>query len=72
MSDFEEIPEPGEVAEVFTAPLAFLTESKNFQVEHRRWRGQMRYYYTIPYGPYYIWGATARMLKMLSETLAVK
>jgi hypothetical protein len=49
-----------------------LTESKNFQVEHRRWRGQMRYYYTIPYGPYYIWGATARMLKMLSETLAVK
>jgi 8-oxo-dGTP pyrophosphatase MutT (NUDIX family) len=72
MSDFEEIPEPGEVAEVFTAPLAFLTESKNFQVEHRRWRGQMRYYYTIPYGPYYIWGATARMLKMLSETLAAK
>ncbi|WP_439141721.1 CoA pyrophosphatase [Planktotalea sp.] len=72
ISHFDEVPEPGEVAEVFTVPLAFLTEQKNFQIEYRRWRGQKRYYYTIPYGPYYIWGATARMLKMLNETLAVK
>ena len=71
-SDFDEVPEPGEVAEVFTVPLAFLTEPSNFQIEYRRWRGQKRYYYTIPYGPYYIWGATARMLKMLNETLAAR
>lgn len=71
-SDFDEVPEPGEVAEVFTVPLAFLTEPTNFQIEYRRWRGQKRYYYTIPYGPYYIWGATARMLKMLNETLAAR
>jgi hypothetical protein len=27
----------------------------------------MRRYYTVPYGPYYIWGATARMLRALAE-----
>ena len=26
-----------------------------------------RRYYVIPYGPHYIWGATARMLKALSD-----
>ncbi len=67
---FEVLPEPGEVAEVFYVPLSFLTNAQNFQIEHRRWRGKKRYYYTIPYGPYYIWGATARMLKMLSDTMA--
>ena len=24
-------------------------------------------YYTIPYGPYYIWGATAHMIKTFSD-----
>jgi len=56
-------PEAGEVAEVFTAPLHHVLNPANFQVQSRRWRGQMRSYYAVPYGPYYIWGATARMLR---------
>ena len=64
-ADFVAVPEPGEVAEVFCVPLAHVTEPTNFVVQSRRWRGQRRYYYTVPYGPYYIWGATARILRRL-------
>jgi hypothetical protein len=31
--------------------------------------GRERYYYAIPYGPYYIWGATAGMLMNLCSFL---
>ena len=37
------------------------------QVHGRVWQGVFRRYYVIPYGPHYIWGATARMLKALSD-----
>ncbi len=67
---FDVRPEPGEVEEVFHVPLKHLTLLDRFVVEGRRWRGQRRYYYTIPYGPYYIWGATARMLRGLAERMA--
>lgn len=63
---FQVIPEPGEVDEVFSVPLAHVLDPANYIVESRRWRGQKRYYYTVPFGPYYIWGATARMLRGLS------
>lgn len=59
---FEVVPEPGEVEEVFRVPLDHVLIPANYIVHSRRWRGQRRYYYTVPYGPYYIWGATARML----------
>ena len=59
---FEVVPEPGEVEEVFRVPLDHVLVPSNYIVHSRRWRGQRRYYYTVPYGPYYIWGATARML----------
>ncbi|MEM1236998.1 MAG: CoA pyrophosphatase [Pseudomonadota bacterium] len=57
----------GEVAEVFTVPLAHVMDPANFLVEGRFWQGAVRYYYTVPWGPYYIWGATARMLRGLAE-----
>ncbi|CUI42316.1 CoA pyrophosphatase [Cognatishimia activa] len=63
-------PEPGEVEEVFSVPLTHLIDPNNFRVEGRRWRGQRRHYYTVPYGPYYIWGATARMLRGLAERMS--
>ncbi|SFU13947.1 CoA pyrophosphatase [Sedimentitalea nanhaiensis] len=63
---FDVIPEPGEVAEVFTVPLDHLIDPANYLIESRRWRRQRRYYYTVPFGPYYIWGATARMLRALA------
>ncbi|KMW58881.1 putative nudix hydrolase YeaB [Candidatus Rhodobacter oscarellae] len=67
--DFIPIPEPGEVAEMFFVPFAHVSDPANFSVQSRRWRGQRRRYYTVPYGPYYIWGATARILRGLADRL---
>ncbi len=66
---FDARPEVGEVAEVFHVPLIHFAGPDRFQVQGRRWRGMKRHYYTVPYGPYYIWGATARMLRVLAEGL---
>lgn len=61
--------ELGEVQEVFRVPLSHLADLTRFRVERRIWRGEWRSYYAVPYGPYYIWGATARMLRGLAERL---
>jgi 8-oxo-dGTP pyrophosphatase MutT (NUDIX family) len=67
---FTPVPEAGEVAEVFSVPLPFLLNPASYRTERRRWRGVWRSYYVAPYGPYYIWGATARMLKGLADRVA--
>ncbi len=67
LQPFQYLPEAGEVDEVFEVPLAHVLNLKNFQVQGRIFQGQMRYYYVVPYGPYYIWGATARMLRSFAE-----
>ena len=69
LEPFEIVPEQGEVEEVFTVPLAHVTDIKNFQIQSRLWQGENRFYYTVPYGPYYIWGATARILHGLAERM---
>ena len=66
---FNILPEPGEVDEVFTVPLDHVLNRDNYLVQSRRWRGQMRHYFVVPFGPYYIWGATARMLRAWSEII---
>jgi 8-oxo-dGTP pyrophosphatase MutT (NUDIX family) len=66
---FSPVPEPGEVEEAFFVPFAHVTDPDRFIVEGRRWRGQRRHYYTAPYGPYYIWGATARILRGLADRI---
>lgn len=66
---FDIVPEPGEVDEVFSVPLDHLMDPSNYLIESRRWRGERRYYFTVPYGPYYIWGATARMLRGLAARM---
>lgn len=66
---FSPIPEPGEVDEVFSVPLAHLTNPDNYVIESRLWQGRRRHYFAVPYGPYYIWGATARILRALAERL---
>ncbi len=68
-ADFTVTPEPGEVDEVFRVPLAHVANPALFSVQGRHWRGQRRYYYTVPFGPYYIWGATARILRGLAERM---
>ena len=66
---FDALPETGEVAEIFTAPLSHVTNPANYQIQSRRWLGQRRHYYSVPYGPYYIWGATARILRGLADRM---
>lgn len=67
--DFDPIPEAGEVAEVFRVPLSYVLDPANYVVQSRHWRGQQRSYYAVPYGPYYIWGATARILRAWTDAL---
>ena len=68
--DFTAHPEAGEVAEIFQVPLSHVLDLDRYRIEKRLWLGQWRRYYTVPFGPYYIWGATARMLHGLAERLA--
>jgi len=58
-----------EVAEVFEVPLAHVMTAENYLIESRRWRGERRYFFTVPWGPYYVWGATARMLRALADRM---
>ncbi len=64
---FEVVCEAGEVDEAFWVPLDHLLDVDRYSVQSRRWSGTWRSYYTVPFGPYYIWGATARMLRTLAE-----
>ncbi len=64
---FLPVPEPGEVDEVFSVPLDHLLSVASFSIERRRWRGEWRRYYAVPWGPYYIWGATARILRGMAD-----
>ncbi len=67
--EFELDPDPHEVAEVFEVPLAFLLDPANHQRHQRLYEGHQRHFYAMPYGEYYIWGATAGMLINLYEAL---
>ncbi len=61
-SPFELTLDDFEVAEAFEVPLAFLLDPANHQRNLLMHDGRERHYYAMPYGPYYIWGATAGML----------
>lgn len=67
--DFAPRIQQDEVAEAFFVPFAHVADPANYRVERRQWLGQWRSYYAVPYGPYYIWGATARVLRALAEGL---
>jgi 8-oxo-dGTP pyrophosphatase MutT (NUDIX family) len=66
---FDVVTEPGEVAEAFRVPLSHVMDATQFTIQSRRWRGTRRRYYTVPFGPYYIWGATARILRGLAQRM---
>ncbi|WP_371931485.1 CoA pyrophosphatase [Roseovarius sp. MMSF_3359] len=67
VAPFTPRPEAGEVDEVFTVPLSHVMTPENFLIQSRRWRGSRRHYFTVPFGPYYIWGATARILRSMAD-----
>src|SRR5690606_13571629 len=63
-------PDVFEVAEIFEVPLSFLADPAN----HRLYRGPLpggseRLYYAMPWQQYFIWGATAGMLRNLYHML---
>lgn len=68
---FSLTPDAGEVAEVFEVPLAFLMDAAN----HRRLSFELpegagrRSFYAMPYERFFIWGATAGMLRNLFHFL---
>ncbi len=64
---FQPKADPAEVEEIFDLPLNHVLRLENYNRTGRYWQGAIRRYETVPYGPYYIWGATARMLRMLAQ-----
>lgn len=62
-------PDAFEVAEVFEVPLAFLANPLNYQCHRIGWLGAERHVYAVPWSGYFIWGATAGILRMLARFL---
>ena len=68
--------DPFEVAEVFEVPLAFLMDPANHRRHAMEVQGIARQFISMPWGadaagePYFVWGATAAMLRNLYRFLA--
>ncbi|MDE2454509.1 MAG: CoA pyrophosphatase, partial [Burkholderiales bacterium] len=59
-----------EVAEAFEVPLAFLMNPAHHRRHRFDWDGGQRQFLSMPWGGYFIWGATAAMLRNLYRFLA--
>ncbi|XP_064369416.1 mitochondrial coenzyme A diphosphatase NUDT8 [Dromaius novaehollandiae] len=71
LEDLTLMPNPQEVEEVFTVPVAHLLQTENQGYTHFRSKG--RYSYTLPVflnGPYKVWGLTAIITELTLELLA--
>lgn len=67
--DYTVNPDDFEVAEVFEVPLTFLLDPANHRRDSRMYNGLKREFYAMPYEGYYIWGATAGMIRNLYDVL---
>jgi 8-oxo-dGTP pyrophosphatase MutT (NUDIX family) len=69
-SPFEIHADPTEVAEVFEVPLAYLMDGAHHQLRGAEFpNGVHRTFYAMPYERFFIWGATAGMLRNLFHFL---
>ena len=66
---FKLIRQEDEVSEIFEVPLDFLINPANFTRYARMFNGETHYHHAITWGNYFIWGATAGMLRNLSRRL---
>ncbi len=66
---FDIVEQASEVDSVFEVPLDFVCDPANHRIDRLRVRGEDRDFRAMPYGDYYIWGLTARILHELSEIL---
>lgn len=62
-------PDPHEVAEIFEVPLSFLLDRRNHERCSAEFEGKTRFFWAMPYGRHFIWGATAGMLINLCDIL---
>jgi len=67
--DLQLAPHPGEVADMFEAPLYYLLDPAHQRIRTAMWRGRERCYYEIEWEGRRIWGATAAMIVNLSRRL---
>ena len=71
---FQLRPDPFEVAEVFEVPLAFLMQPAHHQRHAFEFAGERREFFSMPWQAggqrYFIWGATAAMLRNLYRFLS--
>lgn len=58
-----------EVADAFEVPFAFFLDQTNHRIGELMRDGVRRFYYEMPWQGRNIWGATAAMIRSLSETL---
>ena len=65
-------PDPFEVAEAFEVPLTFLLDPAHHQRRVVTIDGVRRQFIAMPYGPHFIWGATAAMLRNLYLFIAAQ
>lgn len=74
--NFELRPDEFEVDEIFETPLSFLMDESNHQKQTLQTPKGQRSFYAMPWSPpglnksYFIWGATATMLRNLHHFLA--
>lgn len=61
--------DPFEVAEIFEVPLSFLMDGMNHQRRTAEFITGRRTFYVMPYERFFIWGATAGMLRNLFHFL---
>jgi 8-oxo-dGTP pyrophosphatase MutT (NUDIX family) len=68
-ADLPLAPHEHEVADWFEAPLAYLLDPRNQQLQSVLFEGRTRHYYQIDWNGRRIWGATAAMIVNLSRRL---
>lgn len=68
---FQVTPDASEVAEVFEVPLSFLLDPGQHRLHHASiGTGEDRYYFSISWQSYFIWGATAALIRNFYHFLA--
>ncbi len=55
-----------EVDEIFELPFEFMIDVKNFKRDSITYEGERREFWALPFKDYYIWGATAAILRELA------
>ncbi|PIO96461.1 hypothetical protein CJ014_25145 [Pleomorphomonas carboxyditropha] len=61
------MPNPGEVAEVFSVPLDFVLDPGNHREEFVEGASGRRHYFSLQYGQHRIWGVTGNILRRFYE-----